>query len=122
LKSILFSPKELQDLSTVAINLAAELPFPAAGGKTFMTQLVILWAVLGIATLALALYRKFLAMHEDTYVHVSEGEQRYIPGQVATFKKIGAVDRWGISLTILTAIFGLGLAAAYVWQALPYKP
>lgn len=84
-----------------------------------MTQLVILWAVLGAVTLALALYRKTLAMREDPYVHVAEGEQRMIPQQVTTFKKIGAVDRWGITLTIITAIFGLGLAGAYLYQVAP---
>jgi hypothetical protein len=87
-----------------------------------MTQLVILWAALGVTTLGLALYRKLLAMREDTYVHISEGEQRYIPGQVATFHRIEHVDRWGVTLTIITAIFGLTLAAAYVYQTLPYKP
>jgi len=84
-----------------------------------MTQLVAAWAVLGVVTLALALYRKILAMREDPYVHIDEGEQRMIPNQVAGFRKIGAVDRWGVTLTIITAIFGLGLAAAYLYQIAP---
>ena len=84
-----------------------------------MTQLVILWAFLGVVTLALALYRKTLAMREDPYVHVAEGEQRMIPQQVKTFRKIGAVDQWGITLTIVTAVFGLGLAGVYLYQLAP---
>jgi hypothetical protein len=84
-----------------------------------MTQLVIVWTVLGAVTLALALYRKILAMREDPYVHLDEGEQRLIPSQVAGFRRIGAVDRWGITLTIVTAVFGLGLAALYLYQAIP---
>jgi hypothetical protein len=87
-----------------------------------MTQLVVLWIALGIATLALALYRKFLAMREDVYVHISEGEAGYIPNQVAVFRKIGTVDKWGISLTILTAVFGIGLAAAYLVQVIRIQP
>lgn len=83
-----------------------------------MTALVTLWVVLGVATLALALYRKLLSLREDRYVHVSEGEQRYIPQQVATFRRIEAVDRWGITLTIITAILGLGLAATYLVQVI----
>ena len=59
-----------------------------------MTTFVIFWAILGVATLALALYRKFVTMREDDYVHLSAGEERLIPQQVATFKKIGAIDRW----------------------------
>jgi hypothetical protein len=72
-----------------------------------MTAFVIFWAILGVATLALALYRKFVSMREDDYVHLSAGEERLIPQQVATFKKIGAIDKWGITLTIVTAILGL---------------
>jgi hypothetical protein len=82
-----------------------------------MTAFVIFWAILGVATLALALYRKFVSMREDDYVHLSAGEERLIPQQVATFKKIGAIDKWGITLTIVTAILGLALAALYLYQA-----
>jgi hypothetical protein len=84
-----------------------------------MAQLVFVWAILGAVTLALALYRKILMMREDPYVHLDEGEQRMIPQQVATFRRINSVDRWGISLTIFTAIFGLALAGAYLYQVAP---
>ena len=84
-----------------------------------MTQLVAVWVVLGVVTLALALYRKVLMMREDPYVHIDEGEQRMIPQQVATFQRIGTVDRWGITLTIITAIFGLVLAIVYLFQVAP---
>lgn len=84
-----------------------------------MTQLVALWAILGVVTLALALYRKILAMREDPYVHLDEGEQRMIPEQVAGFRRIGTVDHWGITLTIITAVFGLALAGAYLYQVAP---
>ena len=84
-----------------------------------MTQLVFVWAILGAVTLALALYRKVLMMREDPYVHIDEGEQRLIPQQVATFRKIEKVDHWGISLTIVTAVFGLALAGAYLYQVAP---
>src|SRR6476660_68231 len=95
-----------------------ELRYTKAGGRQ-MTQLIAVWTVLGVVTLALALYRKILMMREDPYVHLDEGEQRMIPQQVATFKKIDAVDRWGISLTIVTAVFGIALACAYLYQAAP---
>ena len=82
-----------------------------------MTTFVIFWAILGTATLALALYRKFVSMREDDYVHLSAGEEHLIPQQVATFKKIGAIDRWGITMTIITVVLGLALAALYLYQA-----
>ena len=81
-----------------------------------MTAFVIFWTILGVATLALALYRKFVSMREDDYVHLSAGEERLIPQQVATFKKIGAIDRWGITMTIVTVVLGLALAAFYLYR------
>jgi len=81
-----------------------------------MTAFVIFWTILGVATLGLALYRKLVSMREDDYVHLSAGEERLIPQQVATFKKIGAIDRWGITMTIVTVIFGLALAALYLYR------
>lgn len=82
-----------------------------------MTTFVIFWAILGAATLALALYRKFITMREDDYVHLAASEERLIPQQVATFRKIGAIDRWGITMTIVTVALGLALAALYLYQA-----
>ena len=83
-----------------------------------MTAFVIFWAILGFATLGLALYRKFVSMREDDYLHLAAGEQRLIPQQVATFHKLGNIDRWGVSLTIATVAFGLALAALYLYQVI----
>ena len=82
-----------------------------------MTTFVISWAILGLATLGLALYRKFVSMREDDYLHLSAGEERLIPQQVATFRKIGIIDKWGVTLTIVTVALGLALAALYLYQA-----
>ena len=81
-----------------------------------MTPFVIFWGVLGIATLVLALYRIILALHEDDYVHLAAGEERLIPGQVAAFRKLGLIERWGMILTVATVMFGLALAAFYLYQ------
>ena len=81
-----------------------------------MTPFVVFWAVLGLSTLALALYRIILALHEDDYVHLAAGEERLIPGQVAAFRKLGLIDRWGIMMTVATVAFGLALAAFYLYQ------
>jgi len=82
-----------------------------------MTTFVIFWAILGVATLALALYRKFVTMREDDYLHLAAGEERLIPQQVATFRRIGVIDKWGITMTIVTVILGLALAGLYLYQA-----
>jgi hypothetical protein len=84
---------------------------------TAVTAFVIFWAILGLATLALALYRKFVSMREDDYLHLSAGEERLIPQQVATFRKLGAIDRWGVTMTIVTLALGLALAILYIYEA-----
>ena len=80
-----------------------------------MTPFVIFWAILGFGTLALALYRIILALHEDAYVHLAAGEQRLIPGQEAAFRKLGLIDRWGVTLTVATVVYGLVLVAFYLY-------
>ena len=81
-----------------------------------MTPFVVSWALLGLFTLGLAVYRIILALHEDDCVHIAAAEQRLIPIQVAAFRKIGRVDRWGIALTVATVVFGGGLGAFYFYQ------
>jgi hypothetical protein len=56
-------------------------------------------------------------MREDDYLHLSAGEERLIPQQVRTFHKLGVIDHWGVTMTIVTVALGLGLAAFYLYQA-----
>jgi hypothetical protein len=75
-----------------------------------LTLVVIVWAVLGIVTLALAIYRSAFAAHrEEDVVHLGSGEEREIPKQVALARKMDAIDRWGKTLTIIVV--------AYLYQA-----
>jgi hypothetical protein len=83
-----------------------------------LTFVVSIWAVLGIVTLALAIYRSAFSAHsEEDVVHLGPGEEREIPKQVALAHKMDAIDRWGKILTIVVVVIGLGLAAAYLYQA-----
>jgi hypothetical protein len=77
------------------------------------------WALLAVVVLALALYRKLLTDNQgDNYVHMSEGEARLIPHQIAVNQKISRVDRWGEVLTLGTLFAGVALACLYLYQAL----
>ena len=77
------------------------------------------WALLAVLVLALALYRKLLTDNQgDNYVHISVGEARLIPHQIAVNRKINRIDRWGEVLTLATLFAGLGLAGLYLYQAL----
>ena len=82
-----------------------------------LTPFVALEIVAGLATIALAIYRKFLAMREETLIHLGPGEEKGIPKQADMARRIRHVDRWGETLTVLTAAGGILLAAAYLAQA-----
>src|SRR5712691_11836476 len=87
------------------------------GGYMNLTFVVSIWAVLGIVTLALAIYRGAFAAHrEEDVVHLGSGEEREIPKQTALARRMDAIDRWGKTLTIIVVLIGLGLAAAYLYQ------
>ena len=82
------------------------------------TIVVAVWVILGVATLFLAIYRQVLSAHNETdVVHLGAGEEKEIPRQVSLASKMAAIDRWGKSMTIITAVVGLGLATAYLYQA-----
>jgi hypothetical protein len=79
---------------------------------------VAIWAVIGLAVLGLALYRKILTLHgDDEFVHLSEGEQQLIPQQLALSNKLVAIDRWGKILTVVTTVAGLLILAVVLFEA-----
>jgi len=83
-----------------------------------VTFVAAMWAVIGIATLILAIYRWALSAHgERDVVHLGAGDEKKIPKQVSLARKVDAVDRWGKAMTVITAVIGLGLATAYLYQA-----
>ena len=82
------------------------------------TFFVSVWIVLGAATLILAIYRRVLATHEEEdVVHLAPGEEREIAKQKSLAHRLTAIDQWGITMTVITAVIGLGLASAYLYQA-----
>lgn len=82
-----------------------------------LTPAVVIWAVLAMATLCLALYRKLVSAREEDLVHLGPGEERQIPGQFALASKLEGIDRWGKILTVITIAMGLAMAALYLYQA-----
>lgn len=81
-----------------------------------LTPWVIGWVVLAVIVILLALYRWLATSHEDDSLHVSETETAAVNEQVVIAKKLAAVDRWGKILTILAILYGIGLAAMYLYQ------
>ena len=81
------------------------------------TPYVIFWFVLGIATAVLALYRKWISLKEEDYIHLGPGQDELISKQSALARRMDVVDRWGETLTVVTIVFGLILAGVYLYQA-----
>ena len=76
----------------------------------------VLWMVLAVAVIGLILYRAWIARSEDDSLHVNEREIGLVSQQAATAQKLEAVDRWGKALTVVVLLFGLAVAAGYVYQ------
>jgi len=82
------------------------------------TFFVSVWIVLGAATLVLAIYRRILATHqEEDIVRLGPGGERQAVKQTSLAQRLTAIDHWGITMTVITAVIGLGLASAYLYQA-----
>jgi len=81
-----------------------------------MTTLLAAWIIVVSATLALAVYRKLTAFHEDPYLHLSQPESGQIAGQSRKARRIASLDRVGIILTAISAISGIVLAIAFLYQ------
>ena len=82
-----------------------------------ITLIVGLWMIFGTVTLVLAIYRWILSAHSENVVHLGAGEEKEIPRQVSLARKFDAIDRCGKTVTVITAVIGLGLATAYLYQA-----
>ncbi len=116
-KVALFRPRA--QYGTLGIGAAIAYLFTKGAVKPMnLTPYIVLWSLLGLLVLGLALYRKLIALHEeDDLVHISEGEQRLIPHQVAVNAKIHTIDRLGEGLTVATVVGGLMIAAVYLYGA-----
>jgi hypothetical protein len=60
-----------------------------------MVPYVVTWCLLALVVLGLALFRKFTSLREDSLIHIGPGEEKLIPKQVATFRTLEVLDRWG---------------------------
>lgn len=84
-----------------------------------LTPFVVLWAGLTIAVLGLALFRYLVSFREDDNIHLSEGERGLITQQLAIFRWLDAIDKWGKSLTVVAGVLGLVLAGIYLYSRIP---
>ena len=82
------------------------------------TPFVIVWICFGVATLGLALYRKFLSARDDERLHIDAWQAPQADAQAFMARKMHTIDRVGETFTVVTVLGGLTLAVAYVFAAL----
>jgi len=70
------------------------------------------WTVLLLGVLALFVRRRMVASKEDDNLHVMSGPN---PEQMMITAKLDVIDKWGKILTVVTVVFGLVIAALYVY-------
>ena len=81
----------------------------------FYLPFLVIWGLLAVSVVVLIVWRKSVASNEDDSLHVLNAE-RVIPQQLAMGHKLDMIDRWGKSLTILTVVWGVAMAAIYMYQ------
>ena len=67
-----------------------------------------------VVVAVLAVYRKVVARNEDDYVHLADPTGQVINNQRKVARALNQVDRLGVGLTVLTALYGVALFATYV--------
>lgn len=80
-----------------------------------IAPLGIIWACLLVALIGIVLYRK-LMVHEDDFVHLSDGESKAVSSQIEAARKLAVLDRWQTVLTVVTLASGVLLAVLYLYQ------
>jgi len=81
-----------------------------------LTPFLAAWIALACAVAILAIYRKTISSHEDDSLHVSAVDDVNVSHQAEMAHRLEIVDRWGKLLTVVVAVYGLALAAAYTYQ------
>ena len=83
-----------------------------------MPNSVILLIAMTVVVAIVAVYRKIVSRNEDDFVHLAEGTSQLIVNQQKTAQSLQTLDRIGITLTVATAAYGVGLLAMYLYTGL----
>lgn len=71
------------------------------------------WAILACVVLALAIYRKVVALAEDDSLHLAGPSME--TQQTTVAHRLDVIDRWGKILTVAVLAYGIVLAGVYVY-------
>jgi H+/Cl- antiporter ClcA len=85
-----------------------------------MIGFLVVWIAFGLVVLGLAVYRKSVASTEQDWVHLAAGEEHMVGEQVQLGQRLKKIDRWGIWLTLVLALYGLVMGSIFIlrtWEA-----
>ena len=69
---------------------------------------------------SLGVYRWVVTHHEDDFLHLEDPTGELLKNQRETARSLKKVDRLGIILTIVTALYGIGLFAMFLYGGLTH--
>ena len=79
---------------------------------------MILWALVTTAVLILALYRVLVARKEEQLggLHVASANAAIPELEEQIAKTLGRIDRWGKTLTVISALLVLAIGATWLYN------
>ena len=83
-----------------------------------MPASMIVLIAMRVVVAILASYRWFVAQHEDDFLHLGDSTTELVTNQRRTEHTLSQVDRIGIGLTILTALYGVALLVIFIYKGL----
>lgn len=83
-----------------------------------LTFHLILCGVLGLALVAMYLYRRYLENHEDHYIHLHDDshDSSIISSQTAVAKRVELVDKVKTGLLVAVIVYAVAIAAMAIYQ------
>lgn len=113
------APRSLDTIPDLcsAIQLLSGYCKPEKEVATMPASMIVLVAMTVVVAI-IAVYRWIVTHHEDDFLHIEDPDGHLIANQRNTARALTQVDRIGIGLTIVTAVYGVGLLAAYLWAGL----
>lgn len=80
-------------------------------------SMIILIAMI-VITGMIAVYRWIVAHKEDDFLHIQDPSGELLANQRQTARALTKVDHIGIGLTVLTALYAVGLVLAFLYKGL----
>ena len=81
-----------------------------------LSPFLALWLLLLGAVIVLALWRRSVSVNENDALHLGAAGLGTPAQQLAMAQRLEFIDKWGKLLTVIAAIAGLLLAAAYLYK------